>query len=302
MKFLRSSVWWQDSTHVLEVLQIRQCPFWNDICSLYFFQIFGYRQPLLRLIPKSNPFRAVPVYRDPPEDESPREASPQDPMLLCSASIHAAIRDLEGPLYAGDLDLASNARFLLCGVWELGFEIWGSSVKYETEMNAVRRVVEWGEGEKSTYTSVRRFWSICVRIYGSASVIWKWCLATTIRWGYSPSRSATVWICTVLSLVVSWLGDWLDSLAAWGIESRRDLKGFTGNFTIESQRLALIGLILDKVILTYSTNTVESLANLIVLDFAWSSTEIKRSSTPLIRPRRPLWGPFLMLAAALMNL
>ena len=141
----------------------------------------------------------------------------------------------------------------------MGCENWGSSVEFETKwMSLEERVIEWGEGRRGTYTSVGRSWSICVRIYGSATVIWNWCPATIISWRYSPSRSATAWICRVLSLIVCWLGHWRVFSAAWGIESTRDLKRFTGNFTIESQRLALIGLLLDKIILTYSTNPIAS--------------------------------------------
>lgn len=97
-----------------------------------FFSKFWYRmgilpssQPFLRWIQNQNPFRAVPVYRDPPEDEiPPPEAFPRgrDPMLLCGAFIHAGVREVEGPLYAGVLDPGSNAGFLLYGVRELGFQ------------------------------------------------------------------------------------------------------------------------------------------------------------------------------------
>ena len=110
-------------------------------------RLFDYRtQPTFWKfwIPNQTPFRAVPVYRDPPEDElSPREAFPRDPMLLCGASIHAGIRVVEGPLYAGVLDPASNAWFLLYGVRELGFQcgVWDW-------VNVVRKKsnrMGWGE-------------------------------------------------------------------------------------------------------------------------------------------------------------
>lgn len=123
-----------------------------------------------------------------------------------------------------------------------GCENWGSSVEFETEwISLEERVVEWSEGEKGgrgTYTSIWRSWSICVRIYCSASVIWNWCPATIICWGYSPSRSATAWIRRVLSLVVCWLAHWWDFSAPWGIESTRDLKEFTRIFTIQSRKVS----------------------------------------------------------------
>ena len=52
-------------------------------------------------------------------------------MLPCDLFIHAGIRDVDGPLYAGVLDSlvtagvldpGFNAGLLLCGVRELGFQ------------------------------------------------------------------------------------------------------------------------------------------------------------------------------------